>query len=82
MNESTTFAYKNNTLSNGKRMRNTVNAAELKEFRTQAECLGLYDPVILSSNHEYENCRSFKNPDYKQIILKMFARLRDITENL
>ncbi|GAA6216770.1 uncharacterized protein LOC108873550 [Lates japonicus] len=36
--------------------RQNVSADELKEFETQADCLGWYKPEVLNSGHEYENC--------------------------
>ncbi|XP_055365229.1 uncharacterized protein LOC129604179 isoform X2 [Betta splendens] len=36
--------------------RKNVTAAELKEFETQAECLAWYKPLILNTEHGYENC--------------------------
>nr|XP_046239085.1 uncharacterized protein LOC124056047 [Scatophagus argus] len=38
--------------------RKTVSAAELKEFETQTECLGWSKPLVLNSDHDYENCQS------------------------
>ncbi|XP_035518385.1 uncharacterized protein LOC118328648 [Morone saxatilis] len=36
--------------------RQTVTAAEMKEFETQAKCLGLPEPQLFMSDHVYENC--------------------------
>ncbi|KAI9548908.1 hypothetical protein NQZ68_003442 [Dissostichus eleginoides] len=38
--------------------RTNITAAELKEFETQAECLGLTKPQVLHSDHDFTNCRS------------------------
>ncbi|XP_051271884.1 uncharacterized protein LOC127372339 [Dicentrarchus labrax] len=36
--------------------RETVTAAEMKEFETQAKCSGLPEPQLFMSDHVYENC--------------------------
>ncbi|KAK5933647.1 hypothetical protein CgunFtcFv8_014110 [Champsocephalus gunnari] len=38
--------------------RTNITAAELKEFETQAECLGLTKPQLLDSDHDFTNCLS------------------------
>ena len=39
--------------------RKTVTSAELKEFETQTQCLGLSKLQVLNSDHDYEICKSF-----------------------
>nr|CBN80766.1 Uncharacterized protein [Dicentrarchus labrax] len=53
-----TFVYENNTVSaaDSNSRRETVTAAEMKEFETQAKCSGLPEPQLFMSDHVYENC--------------------------
>ncbi|XP_040888879.1 uncharacterized protein LOC121178668 [Toxotes jaculatrix] len=43
--------------------RQIVTAAELKEFETQADCLGWYKPQLLNTDHDYENCTAQTGDD-------------------
>ncbi|XP_008278517.1 uncharacterized protein LOC103356215 [Stegastes partitus] len=38
--------------------RKSVDAAEMKEFETQVECLGWSKPLVFNTDHDYENCKS------------------------
>ncbi|GAA6216771.1 uncharacterized protein LOC108873551 [Lates japonicus] len=62
--------------------RKTVTSAELKEFATQADCLGWYKPEVFNSDHEYENCTARLgnniDEDTSELSGTMFERLKNI----
>ncbi|XP_026205313.1 uncharacterized protein LOC113155050 [Anabas testudineus] len=74
--------------------RKTLSAEELKEFETQAECLGWSKPQILNTDHEYEKCKSLdddatdvdfsalKNTMYQQLQTKYREPLQCFTGDL
>ncbi|XP_040890803.1 uncharacterized protein LOC121179816 [Toxotes jaculatrix] len=60
--------------------RQTVTAAELKEFETQADCLGWYKPQLLSTDHDFENCSSLDDDsdlDTSGLSQKFLKRLKN-----
>ncbi|KAG7226809.1 hypothetical protein INR49_014158 [Caranx melampygus] len=46
--------------------RQTITAAEMKEFETQINCLGWSKPVVFSMDHVYENCPEEPGPSEKE----------------
>ncbi|XP_023149784.1 uncharacterized protein LOC111584768 [Amphiprion ocellaris] len=63
--------------------RKIVDAAELKEFETQAQCLGWSKPLVLNTDHDYENCISL---DDAKIDMKVgttfFTKMYDRVESM
>ncbi|XP_023155117.1 uncharacterized protein LOC111588782 isoform X2 [Amphiprion ocellaris] len=63
--------------------RKSVDAAELKEFETQAQCLGWSKPLVLSTDHDYENCISVDDSDIDEaaattFFTKMYERVKSM----
>ncbi|XP_031157705.1 uncharacterized protein LOC116051433 [Sander lucioperca] len=59
--------------------RQNVSAAELKEFAIQAECLGLTNPQVLNTDHDYQNCLredDISNAYMNEVMLKGLERLK------
>ncbi|KAI9548907.1 hypothetical protein NQZ68_003441 [Dissostichus eleginoides] len=50
--------------------RTNITAAELKEFETQAECLGLTKPQVLDSDHDFTNCLSDEDEEAGASLLR------------
>ncbi|XP_074497294.1 uncharacterized protein LOC141771177 isoform X2 [Sebastes fasciatus] len=80
-NETEEFLYENNNLyevdSNSRR--ENVTAAELKEFESQAECLGWSKPQVLNSDHDDENCPPLDDVDMEnmRIYSMIFQRMKN-----
>ncbi|KAL3058275.1 uncharacterized protein LOC117489363 [Trematomus bernacchii] len=63
--------------------RTNITAAELKEFETQAECLGLTKPQVLHSDHDFTNCRSEEDKEAMAIHQNAFVqRLMDVSGSI
>ncbi|XP_067444675.1 uncharacterized protein [Thunnus thynnus] len=64
--------------------RENVTADELKEFETQAECLGWTKPQMLKSDHGYETSKSLVNidDDIPAMLIAIKKRLRNIQDDL
>ncbi|XP_026163390.1 uncharacterized protein LOC113130762 [Mastacembelus armatus] len=59
--------------------RKTLTDAELKEFETQANCLGWSKPQVFSLDHDYENCKSLDNTtdaDAERVAEMIYERLK------
>ncbi|XP_074497286.1 uncharacterized protein LOC141771177 isoform X1 [Sebastes fasciatus] len=59
--------------------RENVTAAELKEFESQAECLGWSKPQVLNSDHDDENCPPLDDVDMEnmRIYSMIFQRMKN-----
>ncbi|KAK1900723.1 Saxitoxin and tetrodotoxin-binding protein 1 [Dissostichus eleginoides] len=58
--------------------RKTISAEEMKEFETQAECLGWSKPQLFNSDHDYTNCKSEDEINRDDIFSVFIARLSNV----
>ncbi|KAK5872131.1 hypothetical protein PBY51_012859 [Eleginops maclovinus] len=62
--------------------RKTVSAEEMKEFETQAECLGSSKPQLFNSDHDYTNCRSLDEVSHVEIYSTLLTRLSNMNPDV
>ncbi|XP_034061720.1 uncharacterized protein LOC117539602 [Gymnodraco acuticeps] len=58
--------------------RKTVSAEEMKEFETQAKCLGWAKPQLFNSDYDYTNCKSEDDINPDEIFSVFIARLSNV----
>ncbi|KAM6947106.1 uncharacterized protein PEZ65_000789 [Lycodopsis pacificus] len=59
--------------------RQNVTDAELKEFESQADCLGWSKPQVFDSDHDYKNCLSVEDEDVdtSRLSSSIFERIKN-----
>ncbi|XP_017264156.1 uncharacterized protein LOC108231581 [Kryptolebias marmoratus] len=64
--------------------RPNITAAEMKEFEVLADCLSLYRPQVMDTNHDYENCSTPDNinPDSPEITEDLPKRMKKVFSEL
>ncbi|XP_034023549.1 uncharacterized protein LOC117507894 [Thalassophryne amazonica] len=66
--------------------RKTVSTAEVKEFETQAQCLGWSKPQVFNNDDGFDNCKWLEDDDvdvdFEGIYVKMTQRLKKASKEI
>ncbi|CAG5978896.1 uncharacterized protein ACNS7B_005593 [Menidia menidia] len=68
--------------------RNAITEAEMKEFETQAECLGWSKPKVLNTDFDVNNCRYVEDSttedesEAQNLLMKVYERVKSKRQNI